>query len=172
MKEFDEGIRQFNEEMERLKKKDEQEYQLEIKALAQRAAELAEEKRQFDAQMAFEREQLEASKPKYTTYVTTGKTSNGSQTVTYSNKSGSTTYVNDGGTGNQKKSSTTGSKSGNYPIDYASLTALGYSGISAAKLNDLVSKGILIETVKNGKLTYSAPRTYTPAATRYTMTRT
>lgn len=54
IKEFDEGIRQFNEEIARLKKKDEQEYQLEIKRLQQQAAALAEEKRQFDQNYALQ----------------------------------------------------------------------------------------------------------------------
>ena len=158
MKEFDEQIRQFNAEMERLKKKDAQEYELQIKALAQQAAELAEKKRQFDAEMAFEREKLEASKPKYTTYVTTGKTSNGSQTVTYSNKSGSTTYVNDGGTGINKTSSTSGYSYNGASVNMQSVINLGYGPITTSKLADLISKG-QVTLVKQGNQYYAKKAT-------------
>jgi hypothetical protein len=151
IKEYEEGIRQFNEEIARLKKKDEQEYQLEIKALQQRAAELAEEKRQFDEQMKFEREQLEAQKPKYVyTTVKSGTTKNGSKAVTYSNKKGSTTYINDGGTGNQKKSSTSSSSS-KPPIDMKSVIDLGYGPINTTYLVELENKGIIESYVSGGK---------------------
>ena len=56
IKEFDESIRQFDEEIARLKKKDEQEYQLQIKQLELQKQQLAEQKRQanlsYSAQMA------------------------------------------------------------------------------------------------------------------------
>lgn len=62
IKEFDEGIRQFNEEIARLKKKDEQEYQMEIKRLQQQAAALAEEKRQFNLSYELQKQQYEMQK--------------------------------------------------------------------------------------------------------------
>ena len=65
IKEFDEGIRQFNAEMERLKKKDAQEYELEIKKLAQQAAQLAEQKRQFNIEAEIKREQLAEEKRQF-----------------------------------------------------------------------------------------------------------
>lgn len=58
IKEFDESIRQFNEEMERLKKKDAQEYELEIKKLELQKQQIEEQKRQFEAEQALKREQL------------------------------------------------------------------------------------------------------------------
>lgn len=48
IKEYEEGIRQFNEEIARLKAKDEQEYKLEIEQLELQKAQLEEEKRQFN----------------------------------------------------------------------------------------------------------------------------
>ena len=50
--EYNEGIRQFNEEIARLKAKDKQEYEMEIKNLELKKQQLEEEKRQFDSQMA------------------------------------------------------------------------------------------------------------------------
>ena len=56
VKEYEEGIRQFNEEIKRLKAKDKQEYELEIKKLEQAKKELEEQKRQanlsYQARMA------------------------------------------------------------------------------------------------------------------------
>lgn len=53
--EYNEKVRQFNIEIERLKKKDEQEYQMQIKELELKKQQLAEEKRQFDATMAYQK---------------------------------------------------------------------------------------------------------------------
>ena len=58
---YNEQMRQFNEEMARLKAKDEAEAQQAAAELAQRKAELEEEKRQFDAQMAQKSAQLTSS---------------------------------------------------------------------------------------------------------------
>lgn len=60
IKEYEEGIRQFNEEIARLKAKDAQEHKLEIQKLELQKAALAEEKRQFDAEQAMKQAQLEA----------------------------------------------------------------------------------------------------------------
>ena len=48
------------------------------------------------------------------------------------------------------KNSTT--KSSQPPINYKSLNDLGYSGISASRLAELVNKGVLVGYVKNGEL--------------------
>ena len=52
VKEYEEGIRQFNEEIARLKAKDAQENKLEIQKLELQKAQLEEEKRQFNVQQA------------------------------------------------------------------------------------------------------------------------
>ena len=65
IKEFNEGIRQFDEEMARLKKKDAQEYELEIKNLELKKQQLAEQKRQFEAEQALKREQLAEQKRQF-----------------------------------------------------------------------------------------------------------
>ena len=60
---------------------------------------------------------------------------------------------------------------GDYPIDWASLRALGYGNITPDKLDELIRKGELKETVQNGKLTYSAPRTASGSAKQNTAVR-
>lgn len=74
IKEFDEGIRQFNAEMERLKKKDAQEYELEIKRLGQQAAQLAEQKRQFNIEAQIKREQLAEEKRQFNAQLAQART--------------------------------------------------------------------------------------------------
>lgn len=62
VKEYEEGIRQFNEEIARLKAKDAQEYQLEIKNLELKKQQLAEEKRQYEADQKLKQQQLQLQK--------------------------------------------------------------------------------------------------------------
>lgn len=64
VKEYEEGIRQFNEEIARLKAKDAQEYKLEIQKLELQKKQLEEEKRQFNAQIAEEKRQFNAQSAK------------------------------------------------------------------------------------------------------------
>jgi hypothetical protein len=59
VKEYEEGIRQFNVEIERLKKKDAQEYAMEIQRLELQKQQLAEEKRQFNASYSLQKKQYE-----------------------------------------------------------------------------------------------------------------
>lgn len=74
MKQYEEGIRQFEIEMERLKKKDADEYQMQIKELELKKEQLEEEKRQYEEQMALKREQFEWEKAQAakTTYRSSG----------------------------------------------------------------------------------------------------
>lgn len=91
VKELEEKIRQFNAEMERLKAKDKQEYQLEIKKLEeskkQAEAELAEKKRQHNETLAEEKRQF-------------NKQHSGGSTIKISGGSG--------GSGGSKKATSTG----------------------------------------------------------------
>ena len=61
IKEYEEGIRQFNEEIARLKAKDAQEYALSIQELEHKKAQLQEEMRQFNAQFEEEKRQFDAN---------------------------------------------------------------------------------------------------------------
>ncbi len=58
VKQFDEGIRQFDAEMERLKKKDAEEYALQIQQLELQKKQLEEQKRQADREYELKRDQL------------------------------------------------------------------------------------------------------------------
>lgn len=101
IKEFEEGIRQFNAEIERLKKKDAQEYALEIKNLELKKQQLAEEQRQFNAQMSLQREQLEVQRTAITTSGGSsggGSSSSGRVSGSSSGKSGLAEVVSGRGT--------------------------------------------------------------------------
>lgn len=62
VKEYNEGIRQFNEEIARLKAKDAREYELEIKNLELKKQQLAEEKKQYEAEQKLKQQQLALQK--------------------------------------------------------------------------------------------------------------
>lgn len=79
--EYNEKVRQFNLEIERLKKKDAQEAQMQIEELELKKQQLAEEKRQFDATMAYQE----------------SKSSGGSGGSGYKVKSGNTSGTKQGG---------------------------------------------------------------------------
>lgn len=129
MKEYEEGIRQFNEEIARLKAKDAQEYKLDIQKLELQKAQLAEEKRQFNATMSAKYSSGKSSSIK--------KTSKSSSTGTSKSSSSGIS-----------KSSSNGSSSNNATMQ--SIINLGYGPISAAKLNSLVAQGLVEEYTRNG----------------------
>ncbi len=89
VKEYEEGIRQFNEEIARLKKKDEEEYALAIQELELKKKQLEEEQRQFNAQMAATKKKSSGGGGGGTTYT--------------SNKSGGTVSTSNGKSGNQNQ---------------------------------------------------------------------
>ncbi len=97
VKEYEEGIRQFNEEIARLKAKDAQENKIQIQQLELQKAELAEKKRQFDASIAQSRKTSssgsKASVTKSKGYVSTtnNKGVSKSKTNTVKDEEGTTT---------------------------------------------------------------------------------
>lgn len=138
IKEFNEGIRQFNAELERLKKKDAQEYELEIKNLELKKQQMEEQKRQFEAEQALKREQLAEQQRQFKEQMAKRSTSSG------------------GGGGSSKTSSSstikkTGSSSGT-TINNASVLALGYGPISEATLASKVASGQVGYTQKGNQL--------------------
>lgn len=139
VKEYEEGIRQFNEEIARLKAKDAAENAAEIQRLELQKAQLAEEKRQFDA------------------------THGGSASI---NKGSSSTGKGTATSGKKTTNIATGSKNtsinaGKYTslgdimgVNTQSILNLGYGPISEEKLDSLVRQGIVEEYTQNGQLHY------------------
>jgi hypothetical protein len=124
---YEEGIRQFNEEIARLKAKDEEEHKMEIQKLELQKQQLEEEKRQFDEQMALTKSKM------------------------YSSGSGGTGGTGGTGTNNKDKNGTggTNNKTKTDPT-MQSILALGYGPISASELNRLVDSGEVEEYYENG----------------------
>lgn len=138
--EYNEKIRQFNEEIARLKANDEKEYQLEIKNLELQKQKLAEEKRQFDAQMEYQ-------KSKDTT-----KSSSIPKTPSKSPSKNTSPKFTAVAKDDESKSESGGTKPTN---NTASIMALGYGPISASRLAELLSTGQVTRTLKNGQYYYS-----------------
>lgn len=119
-------------------------------------ASLAEEQRQFNESMAWEKQQYADAKKAASVSGGGGgssrvsksrssskkKSSGGSGTSVKSNKQAvNLSDVEKGGSGGN----------GNPPIDYDSLTALGYAGRSAAYVSSLIDRGIIEAYVSGGK---------------------
>lgn len=152
MQEFNEQIRQFNEEMARLKKKDEQEYKLEIERLELEKKQVQQQQAQFAAEMAFKEKQLQEEKRQfdaqqaaqtYTSSKSSTKSSVGSKIGSAVGKATSTSY-------NSSKSAS-GTASGNATINMQSVLDLGYGPISSSYLNQLETQGKVTSYVKNGQ---------------------
>lgn len=77
VQEFNESIRQFNEEIERLKKKDADEYALEIQKLEMQKQQMEESKRQFELEYQLKKDQLAEEKRQFDTSVSMTKKSSG-----------------------------------------------------------------------------------------------
>lgn len=101
-KSMEEQIRQFNEEIARLKANDAKAHEMEIKKLEHQKAQLAEEKRQFDAQMAYQKEQAAKSSGSGAISKSSGSGSNTSSSSGNINKSTSTTGSSNRGGGGGK----------------------------------------------------------------------
>lgn len=113
-----------------------------------KADQLAEEKRQFNESLAWEKEQAAT---KASSSSSSGSKSSGGS----SNKSSSTVKKSSSGSSSStvKKSSSSSSSNKSSPtINTASVLALGYGPISASKLNSLVAAGKVKEIEKNGQL--------------------
>lgn len=138
VKEYEEGIRQFNAEIARLKAKDAKENALEIQKLELQKQQLAEEKRQFDIQNAQKAASINKS------------SSGGSSSKSSSKSSGGVKKSSS----SSKVSNSSSSSSSNLTVDMQSVLALGYGPISASRLDELVSQGKVLEYVENGKIKY------------------
>lgn len=130
------------------------------------------QQQQFEANMAFQREQFEWQKAqaatKYSSAISPSKTteSSGSSGKKYSPK-GSTIWPGSG-----SKESTSDNKNTNkneLKVDMASVLALGYGPINAARLNSLVKTGEVQEIVnpKTGVITYKKTNPSTFVRAKY-----
>lgn len=108
---------------------------------------LAEQQRQFDESMAFQREQFEWQQAQAAKSSSINKSSNSNKTSTKSTmQEGLQKVIN--------KASNKVSNKAEPEVDMDSVLALGYGPISASKLNELVSSGKVVEYEKDGKLKY------------------
>jgi hypothetical protein len=125
-----------------------------IKQQEQFEATKAEQKRQFDANMAFQREQFEWQKAQ-----AAKASSGGSIKKSSSGSSSSSTVKKSSGSSSSSVSKNTSNKStskDDLQVNMASVMALGYGPISAARLNSLVKTGEVQEIVDpiKGVITY------------------
>ena len=150
VKEYNEGIRQFNEEIARLKAKDAQEYQLEIKNLELKKQQLAEEKKQYEAdqklkqeQLQLQRDQLAEEKRQYDTTLEYNKSKSG-----VNGGGGGSGGGSGGGTGTGKGIGGTGS--GSKPMVTYDKDSLIKAGINPYVTSDTE----IARQVANGTLSY------------------
>lgn len=131
IKEYNESIRQFDIEIERLKKKDAQEYELQIKALEQQKAEAEAEQTRWEAEMELERDKLSEQKRQFDKSLAASGSSGGGGSI------GGSGSVSGGG-----GSSTTGNNAGSQAVktDYYNGT-LPSATVSDAKKYGTFSNG-------------------------------
>ena len=128
---------------------------------------LAEEKRQFDATMAFNREQFEYKKAQDAASSSGGgggssgsikKSSSSSSKSSGSSSSSKPSWLkgtNKNSSSSSSSSTEKSSSSSKEPTpNMSSVLALGYGPISAKKLNELVESGKVMEYEKDGQLYY------------------
>lgn len=143
---FKESIRQFNEEIARLKAKDAKEHALEIKRLEQQKAlaekQLAEEKRQFNILHSSSGSGGTISKG------SSGGSSSGSSKKSSSSKKVTTPIDK---ADQWKKTKKTKSNNSGGGVDMDSVLSLGYGPISASRAYELVKQGLAETYTKNGK---------------------
>ena len=119
--------------MERLKQKDAQEYELQIKELELKKEQMEEAKRQFEEEMKLKREQLEGS--------SSGGGGGGSSS------GGSGTVNGNSSSRSSSNSASVNKQSGDLPRATAqSILDLGHGPVSASNLADMVSSGKVVET--------------------------
>lgn len=139
-KEYEEGVRQFNEEMSRLRENDAREG-------AQWEAEMAEKKRQFDAENS-RSTQSSAAAPTISRDSGTDGTSAVDKSSSSVSRSTGKSNTHGGGGGKF------GSSADTVTPNMDSVLALGYGPLSASRLDSLVRSGKVIEYEKDGELYY------------------
>ena len=127
---------------------------------AQHRESLAENKRQFNENLAFQKEQFAWQKAQAEAKSSggSGGSSGGSGTRKVVRKgNGSTankTVSKNGVKGSNVENVNKHGEEGKYELDTDSIIALGYGPISAATLDGLVRKGVVKEYIENGKMKF------------------
>lgn len=105
---------------------------------------LAEQQRQFNANLAFQKEQFAWQQAQ-----AAAKSSGGGSSIkkSSSGSSGGSSSESNSKISAQSEKKTTSKKEDEYTIDMKSLTKLGYAGKSAKEINSLVERGVLKEVV-------------------------
>lgn len=120
-------------------------------------AQMAEEKRQYNSTLALQREQFAWQKAQAAKSASGGSSGGSSRRRSSGSSSSKKKSSKSSGSATIKKtsgSSTVKKKSSSPKVDMQSVLGLGYGPISASRLNDLVSSGKVVEYEKNGKLKY------------------
>ena len=150
--ELDAERSKMNEEIARLKKKDEQEYQLEIKNLELKKQQMAEEKRQFEESQKLKQQQLAEEKRQFNEQMAyqkeQAKKNSGSGST--SSSKGSSSSKNS--TTFQKNQAGVNKSASNLTWDSASVLALGMGPLSSSAVENMVKQGKLTVTQKGNKL--------------------
>jgi hypothetical protein len=141
VKEYEEGIRQFNEEIARLKAKDAQEHALEIEKLELQKKALAQEKEQADREYKLKLDQLNEQKK---------------ATVVKSNYGNSANINSKNAQQKLTQTHQNIAKENQQPtIDYASLNKAGYTRmLSEAEMARLVASGALTYKIVGNKIVF------------------
>ena len=124
-------------------------YQDVLKQINQENA-LAEEVRQYNESMAFQKEQFEWQKAQ-----AAAKSSGGGGTINKGSSSGGSSSGSSSSISKDTSSSSSSKESKEPTVDMNSVLALGYGPISATTLNQLIEEGKVVEFEKDGKLYYS-----------------
>lgn len=153
VKEYNEGVRQFNAEIARLKAKDAQEHKLEIQRLEQQKKALQQEQSQFEAEQKLKEKQLAEQKRQYDAELAYKK----QQAAKAS--SGGSSSKSSGGSATVKK--TSGSSSGSSTVKSSSgskntsTTTFDNDSLIKAGVNPYVtSEAEIARLVANGQLSY------------------
>ena len=159
-KEYQEGIRQFNAEIARLKAKDAQEYKLEIQNLELQKKKLQEEQRQFNAQMAEEKRQFNASQKSSKSSGSSGGS------IKKSSSSSSSSKKSSGSSSSSKITNSSGGGSKGSVSAYTYLNKLISSGASKDKVSNEIALAL-----RNGAITAKEAQklrsTFTPRGLQY-----
>ena len=154
-----EQVRQFNENKAMEQKKLAEQQRQYNETLALQKAQLAEEKRQYDTSLAWQKSQAAAkssggSSGGSSKSSSSSKKSSGSSIKKSSSSSGSSsvnkTRTSKGDNSEKVKSTNSATKT----IDMNSVLALGYGPISASRLNELVSQGLVEQYTSGNKIKF------------------
>ena len=148
-----EEVRQFNENKAMEQQKLAEEKRQYNETLAFQKAQLAEEQRQYNESLAWQKSQAAAKSSGSSGGSSSSKKSSGSSSKKSSSGS-SSIKKSSSSSGGSAKSTKSVSSAAKPTIDMNSVLALGYGPISASRLNELVSQGLVEQYVSGGKIKF------------------